>query len=428
MKHYRIVTAILLAACTTAVSVPLPGVQSTLGIAWAATRDATPTKTEGEPTTTANAYLPTESELKLGREGAAEAEKQYKILREGDQVKRVQAIAEEVLRGAYDPQLLNAYVVKNKLPRSRESARRVAFAFSFKVAESKEINAFSFAGGPVYVTTGLLDYIQSDHELAAVLAHEIAHVMHHHLVALIQKQSKTEQKMMWALLAGLLSGAAASPDFSNVMMGAQLYAIAKQNGYGRDAERDADKTGVAYLTRTRFNPVGMLTVMKRFARDEARRSVELGIFQSHPYAKERAELVTGYLKDAGIRVESGVEREISRAFRLETRPAAIVGQQAAELLLNGELMFRAAPLDGKTSLERAHAVEKRLNDLLDQNLTLRDLRLSSDQSQILALGQPFLTVTTADAEVNQLAVPQTSKRALDVLLKALWKEQLDATF
>jgi Zn-dependent protease with chaperone function len=420
MKHYQLLKAILLAAGVCTMTVPAQG------IAWAASREAAPAKTEGEPTTRANAYLPTESELKLGREGAAEAEKQYKILREGDQVKRVQAIAEEVLRAAYDPQLLNAYLVKNKLPHPRDNARRVAFAFSFKVADSKEVNAFSFAGGPVYVTTGLLDYVQSDHELAAVLAHEIAHVMHHHLVALIQKQSKAEQKMMWALLAGLLSGAAASPDFSNVLLGAQLYNIAKQNGYGRDAERDADKTGVEYLTRTRFNPVGMLTVMKRFARDEARRSVELGIFQSHPYAKERAELVTGYLKSAGIRVESGIEREISRSFRLETRPVA--GKEATELLLNGELMFRAAPLEGKSSVDRVRAVEKRLSDLLDQNLTLRDLRLSSDQTQILALGQPFLTATTADAEVNQLSVPQTTKRALDVLLKALWKEQLDATF
>src|SRR5262249_35287592 len=162
-----------------------------------------------------------------------------------------------------------------------------AFAFSFKVAQSSEINAFSFAGGPVYVTTGLLDYVQSDPELAAVLAHEITHVMHHHLVQLIQRQAKAEQKMMWALLGRLLSGAASSPNFGNVMLGAQLYNIAKQSGYGQDAERDADKTGVAYLRRTRFNPIGMLTVMKRFARDEARRSVDMGIFQSHPYSKER---------------------------------------------------------------------------------------------------------------------------------------------
>jgi len=398
------------------------------GVAWAAPPDTPPVKNPGEPTTAQNAYLPTESEIKLGREGAAEAEKVYKILRDGDQVKRVQAIAEEVLRAAYDPAMLNAYIQKNKLPKAKDTARRVAFAFSFKVAQSSEVNAFSFAGGPVFVTTGLLDYIQSDHELAAVLAHEITHVMHHHLVALIHQQAKMQQKMMWALLAGLLSGGAASPDFANVLMGAQLYAIAKQNGYGRDAERDADKTGVEYLTRTRFNPIGMLTVMKRFARDEARRSIEMGIYQSHPYAKERAELVTGYLTAAGIHVDSGIEREISRSFRLETRSATVAGQQAAELLLNGELMYRAAPADGKTSLERARAVEKRLGGLLDQNLTLRDLRLSDDHTQVLALGQPLLTVTTADAEVSQMSIPAASKRALDVLLKALWKEQLDATF
>jgi predicted Zn-dependent protease len=357
-----------------------------------------------------------------------EAEKQYKVLQSGDQVRRVAAIAAEVVRAAEDPVLIQEYLTAHRLPRPRDESRRVAFAFSFKVAQSKEVNAFSLAGGPIYVTTGLLEYVQSDHELAAVLAHEVAHVTHHHLVQLIQKQSKAEQKLLWAMLAGLLTGAAGSPDFGNVMMGAQLYTIAKQYGYGRDAERDADKTAVKYLQRTRYSPIGMLTVMKRFARDEARQGRELGIFQSHPYARERAELVAGHLKEAGVRVDPGMEREISNAFHVETRTASVAGRSVAELLLNGELMFRAAPAEGKTPMERARAIEQRLEELLDQSLSMRDLRLSDDGSQILARGVPLLTVYPEDASVNELTVPAASKRALDVLLKALWKEQLDLTF
>jgi len=426
--RYRILHVTLIAVLLATVSPWVPIAAVARGERPAAALAAAPPAKEGEPTTAENAHLPTIDELKLGREGSAEAEKQYKILKDGEQVKRVQSIAAEVLKAADDAALIQAYLQEHKLPKPKDTSRRAAFAFSFKVADSKEVNAFSFAGGPIYITTGLLNYVQSDHELAAVIAHEIAHVTRHHLVQLIQKQSKAEQKLMWALLAGILAGAATSPDFSNVMMGAQLYTIAKQYGYGRDAERDADRIAVQYLRRTRFNPVGMLTVMKRFARDEAIRGVDLGIFQSHPYSRERAELITGYLKEAGITVDPGTEREISNAFRLETRSAKAGGKPVGELVVNGEVMFRATAAEGKSELERARAIEKRLSALLEANLSLREIRLSDDRTRILAQGQTLLTVHPSDAEVDRQTVPETSKRALDVLLKALWSEQLNTTF
>jgi hypothetical protein len=253
--------------------------------------------------------------------------------------------------------------------------------------------------------------------------------MHHHLVQLIQRQSKTQQKMLWGLLAAVLAGGARSGELGNVMVGAQLYMIAKLNGYGREAERDADKTGLLYLRHTRFNPTGMLTVMKRFARDETRRgNPELGIYQSHPYSRERADLITGYLQAAGVKFDLSTERAVSNAFQMETRPATAAGKPAAELLLNGDVLFRATAAEGQAPLDRARAIQKRLQQLLDQNLTLRALSLSPDKSQILAGGKPLLTVYPSDAEANGASLPETSQRALNVLQKALWKEQIDQAY
>jgi hypothetical protein len=374
--------------------------------------------------------LPTEEEVKLGREGSAEAEREYKLVNDPVKLKRLETIAREIIAASEDPKLIAAWLRDRNQPKSKPKAKRVPFAYSFKILDSKEVNAFSFAGGPIYVTTGLLDYCRSDHELAAVLAHEVAHVAHHHLVQLIEKQSKTEKKMLWLLLAGVLAGGASSPDFGNVLVGAQLYSIAKQNGYGREAEKDADKTGLQYLLRTRYSPVGMLTVMKRFARDEARTATrELGIFQSHPYPRERARLVQDQLVAAGIKVNLGVERDISNAFELTTRTTKEKDREIGELSLNGQMILRVAqPENGRSPGERVEKIRRDLQDLFERSLTLRQIRLSDDKAKILALGNPVITIYPADADATGRTVPETAHQVLTALQKALWKEQIDQTF
>jgi predicted Zn-dependent protease len=390
-----------------------------------------PATTAPDPDRAAIAHaLPTEEEVRLGREGSAEAEREYKLVNDPANQKRVDTIAREIIDASEDPKLIALWLRDRNQPKAKPKAKRVPFAYSFKILDAREVNAFSFAGGPIYVTTGLLEYCRSDHELAAVIAHEVAHVAHHHLVQLIERQSKTEKKMLWLLLAGVLAGGASSPDFGNVLVGAQLYSIAKANGYGREAEKDADRTGLQYMLRTRYNPVGMLTVMKRFARDEARMANrDLGIYQSHPYPRERARLVQGQLAEAGIKVNLGVERDISNAFELTTRTMREMDREIGELSLNGQTILRVAePEQGRTPAERVEKIRRDLQDLFERSLALRQLRLSDDKDQILALGNPVITIYPADAAASGHSVPETARQVLTALQKALWKEQIDLTF
>jgi beta-barrel assembly-enhancing protease len=374
--------------------------------------------------------LPTEDEVKLGREGAAEAEREYKVVNDPVKLKRVETLGRAAVAASEDPRLIAAWLRQHPNMRPKAGKKRVPFAYTFKILDSKEINAFSLAGGPIYVTTGLLDYVQSDHELAAVLSHEVAHVAHHHMVQLIDRQAKTEKKMLWVLLASILAGGANSAGFGNVLVGAQLYSIAKQNGYGREMERDADHTGLLYMLRTKYNPVGMLTVMKRFARDEARTATrDMGIFLSHPYPRERARLVIGYLAEVGVKVDVGVERDVSNAFRLSTSTARDGDREIGELSLNGQVILRiGAPEHGRTPVERTEKIRRDLQELFEHNLSLTQLRLSTDQSQVLALGDPVITIYPADAAATGQTVPAVAHRVLSALQKALWKEQIDLTF
>jgi Zn-dependent protease with chaperone function len=380
-----------------------------------------------EPTTEANVHLPSVEEIKMGREGSVEVEKEYKLVTDETQIKRLRTIGEEILRAANDPDLIRAYREQYKVPKKGDKSKRVPFQFSFKIVKSREVNAFSLAGGPIYFTTGLLEYVQSDHELAAVMAHEMTHVLHHHLVHLVAKQAKTEQKMLWVMLASILAGAAGSPDFSNVLVGAQLYAIAKQYGYGREAESDADHTGLQFMIRSKYNPVGMLTFMRRLARDENRRPpVEMGIFQSHPYTKERADAIAGYLAEAGIKVDRGIERDISNAFQITSRTAEMGGREVGEVMLNGQLLFRPAVMqDGLTPAQRASYIADELRRLLDENLLLRQVRLSADRCTVMAAGVPLVRVLPGDAELAGTPVSELAAKVLTSLQKALWKEEID---
>ncbi len=380
-----------------------------------------------EPTTEANVHLPTVEEIKMGREGSVEVEKEYKLVDDPAQLQRLRTMGEEILRAANDPALIRAFREAYKVPRKGDKSKRVPFQFTYKIVKSREVNAFSLAGGPIYFTTGLLDYVQSDHELAAVMAHEMTHVLHHHLVFLVSRQAKTEQKMLWVMLASILAGATSSPDFGNVLLGAQLYTIAKQYGYGREAEKDADKTGMQYMLRSKYNPVGMLTFMRRLARDENRRPpVEMGIFQSHPYTKERADLIAGYLADAGIKVDRGKEREISNAFKVAARTADMGGHQVGEVVLNGQVLFRpAVEVEGQTPAQRATKIADDLQRLLDENLLLRQVRLSPDHSTVIAAGVPLVRVQPGDAALDGAPVPDVAQKVLTALQKALWKEEID---
>jgi hypothetical protein len=365
--------------------------------------------------------------VKLGREGAVEAEKEYTLVQDPVQIARLKSIGEELLKAAADPVLIRGYREQYNLPKKGDKAMRVPFQFTYKIVRSREVNAFSLAGGPIYFTTGLLDYVQSDHELAAVMAHEMSHVLHHHVVLLAQKEAKTEQKMLWVMLASILAGAAGGPGIGNALVGAQLYAVAKQNGYGREAETDADRNGIALLVRSKYSPVGSLTFMQRLARDENRRPpVEMGIYQSHPYTQDRANKIAGYLAEAGIKVDRGVERDITNTFQVTSRTTEMGGRQVGEVLLNGQLLFRpAVDEDGHSPTQRASEIADELRHLLEDSLVLHQVRLNTDRTTVVAAGVPLIHVLPGDAQFAGSPVPDLAQKVLTALQKALWKEEID---
>ena len=212
-------------------------------------------------------------EQKLGKKLSEDIEKKYEVVEDLNQ-----------------NSLLNE--IGNKLAKASELR---GMKYHFKILKKEGPNAFSIPGGYIYVTYDLFDYIQSDDELAGILAHEIAHVIHNH--ALKQTRDNTKFTLL-TILAVLLTR---EPDVG--VLG-KLTTITLLNQYSREYEEEADLTALDLLINTGYNPVGFLTFLERlYAREMFGPSVDLGIFQTHPATENRINYVKDKLKERGIDID-----------------------------------------------------------------------------------------------------------------------------
>ena len=124
-------------------------------------------------------------------------------------------------------------------------SHRSNIPYRFQVVDSADINAFALPGGHVYINRGLLIYLNSEAQMAAVLGHEIGHVTARHGV---RQQSIAMSTGLIGQLISIGTGIPAAGDLSNMLGTAMV------RGYGRDMELEADGLGAEYLARTGYRP------------------------------------------------------------------------------------------------------------------------------------------------------------------------------
>lgn len=214
-----------------------------------------------------------DKEQKLGKKLSENIEKKYEVVEDLNQNSLITEIG-------------------NKLANVSEIRE---MKFHFRILKEDGPNAFSIPGGYIYVTYDLFDYIQSDDELAGILAHEIAHIIHNH--ALKQTRDNTKFTLL-TILAVLLTG---EPDVG--VLG-KLTTITLLNQYSREYEEEADLTAIDLLINTGYSPVGFLTFLERlYTREMFKPEVNLGIFQTHPETENRINYVKDKLKERGIDID-----------------------------------------------------------------------------------------------------------------------------
>ncbi len=343
----------------------------------------------------------TEQEKKLGEEAVKEFEQKVKIVNDHPMLPQIRQI----------------------IARLVPVTERSKMSYTVKVVEDKEPNAFTFPGGFMYVTTGLLELAESEHELAAVLAHEIAHNTRLHPIRMIRKESRLSIPILLAMLAAVFIRGETS------MQAAQIVSQVVQVlmlGYSRDMEREADEAAFVYLQRAGFNPVGLLTFFEKLSRLEKQSLPPQflpGYWTTHPAIDERINSIKRWLTAEGMPIN---RRPVTKALQVEVKEVEENGRKLAALLLSGEELCRFVPLEKHSALERAQEAAKNLDTALEMGAQAFDFqtKATSDSVIVLVAFRPLWTLTPSDIAVNQSSPEQLAARIKQTISRSFLRERL----
>jgi predicted Zn-dependent protease len=203
--------------------------------------------------------IPEEQDVEIGKQYAPEVEKH--------------------LGGRIEDEALQEYIdsVGQRIARVSQKPN---LEYHFVALNHKSVNALALPGGYLFVTRGMLENLETEAQLAGVLAHEIVHVVARDTANMMSNEMVLSTLMMGAAIAGG-SEAATTAQVAHMIVGLQ---------YSKSDERQADVGGMKYMVRAGYDPQGMVETMEMF---ESRRTDTLDDFLStHPSPINRV----GYLK------------------------------------------------------------------------------------------------------------------------------------
>lgn len=188
--------------------------------------------------------------------------------------------------------------------------------FTFFVVRSNEINAFAAPGGYIGVNIGLINSMATEDELAAVIAHEIAHVTQQHLLRAFEDSKKTSIPIALAMLGALVATANRSDDASQAALisGVSLMQQRAIN-FTRYDEIEADRVGIQSLARAGYDPLAMAETFATMQRVMRVNGIDVPEFlRTHPVDVNR-------IADAKARAV-----QLDKTFASANRHAAIIDE------------------------------------------------------------------------------------------------------
>lgn len=279
-------------------------------------------------------------------------ETERSVMTEEDEVAEGQKAHLQVLQeyGLYDNPAVQRYV--NALGQKLAAqSHRSHLTWHFTVLDSPEINAFALPGGYVYVTRGIMAYMDSEADLAGVIGHEIGHVSARHGAQRATSQQNAGLGVFAAqILGAVLEGQGVVGAGQLAGQVSQTVAAGYIASYGREQELQADGLGAEYLARNHYNPhhmVDVITVLKNqelFAADLAKTQGRAAPKQgdwlaSHPSNDQRLAniqaLATQY-RSQGAYADEGRERY------LQVVQGMAFGDSPSQGLVRGQNFYHSA--------------------------------------------------------------------------------------
>ena len=167
-------------------------------------------------------------------------------------------------------------------------AEEIGGSYRFFAINDNSINAFAMFGGFIGVNTGLILSSQTESEMAAVLAHEVAHVSQRHLARQVAKGKQTSIASVLAIALAVIAARSNADVIGATLAASEAASIQSQLAYTRDFEREADRAGLELLEKADFDPHGMPQFFDRLHRATRIYDSNVPIYmRSHPMTLDR---------------------------------------------------------------------------------------------------------------------------------------------
>jgi len=217
------------------------------------------------------------TERQLGDRAAAQVEASFKLSEDPYLDLYINSIADELMATMGEP----PYPIK------------------VRVIADTSINAFALPGGYIYFTSGIILTMTNEHELAGVLAHEMAHIYGKHISRRFESSERLQIQAAAAMLAGVLISMAGSPNMGAAAMtfgsaAAQTQALS----YSRAHEEEADRLAMRAIKASRYSPWGLVTMMEKLGAGSALPENFPAYLLTHPIPDSRADYMAAEL--AGV--------------------------------------------------------------------------------------------------------------------------------
>ena len=214
-------------------------------------------------------------------------------------------------------------------------------SFDFFLVREPTINAFAGPGGHIGIHPGLVLETQTDSELAAVVAHEIAHVNQRHIARMLEAAENMSLPAAGLLLAAILLGVAGGGSAAlAAAAGGQAALVQQQINFTRSNEKEADRVGMQILADADFDPRAMPVFFQRMSRADRTSGIALPEFlRTHPVSTSR-------IADSLARAESFPYRQNPEDIRYHLTRAALRAAQFASPAA-AEAHFKSTLRDGR---------------------------------------------------------------------------------
>lgn len=359
-------------------------------------------RAEPKPVTPPSSTATTPAEAELGAKVAEQVEKEFKLIKDDKTIERLQAIAARIAPVTQRPDVV----------------------YKCKILDTPMLNAMAIPGGTVYVTKGLLDAVESDSELAGVMAHEIAHNSLYHAKRMAEHEARASIGELLTIIASIYANKNSEVSTGQFIMMSELVKQALVNGYTTELEAEADRNGMLYLWKTKYyEPAGLYSVILGFRQEEmSHPKVEWGYLKTHPYSEERKTNLEQEMKELDI--VPNLWRVIN--FHAEVVPVED-GKKGYTVKLGAVDVATFTVADGeKDAKARAtaavNAINRRLNKSYVQQFEVL-LDFYDNQAEICLPSVPVITFTQADATAASVSLEYLGTRTKANIQNAIMREK-----